>query len=104
MLWHIYPQDEDTHIVKLDAFLEHYFKSINEGADKRITDSVNPDTKDDICALWHAWNTHGDIAEIWPSIERQWPALTSHAETWCLSQSLQKNLAKSLVQFSENWV
>lgn len=104
MLWHIYPQDEDTHIVKLDAFLEHYFKSINEGADKRITDSVNPDTKNDICALWHAWNTHGDIAEIWPSIERQWPALTSHAETWCLSQSLQKNLAKSLVQFSENWV
>jgi len=92
LLWHIYRQDEDIHLDKLDAFLELY------------TAALSPAAKLAVVALWQAWNTEGDMAQPWKMLLEHWPEVAAHAETWCLEQALQADLATALVQFYESWI
>jgi len=92
LLWHIYRQDEDIHLDKLDAFLELY------------TAALSPAAKAAVVALWQAWNTEGDMAQPWKMLLAHWPEVAEHAETWCLEQGLQADLATALVQFYESWI
>ncbi len=92
LLWHIYRQDEDIHLDKLDAFLELY------------TAALSPAAKAALVALWQAWNTEGDMAQPWKSLQEHWPELNGHAQKWCLEQALQADLATALVQFYESWI
>ena len=92
LLWHIYRQDEDIHLDKLDAFLELY------------TAALSPAAKAAVVALWQAWNTEGDMAQPWKMLLENWPEVAAHAETWCLEQGLQADLATALVQFYESWI
>ncbi|QHF43912.1 hypothetical protein PspS35_08875 [Pseudomonas sp. S35] len=92
LLWHIYRQDEDIHLDKLDAFLELY------------TDALSPAAKIALVGLWQAWNTEGDMAQPWKRLLEHWPEVSQHAETWCLEQALQADLATALVQFYESWI
>ena len=92
MLWHIYRQDEDIHLDKLDAFLDLY------------TQDLSAPAKAALIALWQAWNTDSDMASGWKTVLEHWPELTAHAEQWCLEQALQADLATALVQFYENWI
>jgi len=92
LLWHIYRQDEDIHLDKLDAFLELY------------TAALSPAARAALIALWQAWNTDGDMALCWKMLAEHWPELNQHAESWCLEQALQADLATALVQFYESWI
>ncbi|MBN2991185.1 elongation factor P maturation arginine rhamnosyltransferase EarP [Pseudomonas cedrina subsp. fulgida] len=92
LLWHIYRQDEDIHLDKLDAFLELY------------TAGLSPAARAALIGLWHAWNTEGDMAQPWKSLLEHWPEVNLHAETWCLEQGLQADLATALVNFHESWI
>ena len=92
LLWHIYRQDEDIHLDKLDAFLELY------------TAALSPAAKAAVIALWQAWNTEGDMAQAWKMLLEHWPEVSEHAENWCLEQGLQADLATALVQFYESWI
>ncbi|MCF5511319.1 elongation factor P maturation arginine rhamnosyltransferase EarP [Pseudomonas sp. PA-3-11C] len=92
MLWHIYRQDEDIHLDKLDAFLELY------------TAALSPAAKAAVVTLWQAWNADGDMAQSWKMLLEHWPEVTQHAEKWCLEQGLQADLATALVQFYESWI
>jgi uncharacterized repeat protein (TIGR03837 family) len=92
MLWHIYRQDEDIHLDKLDAFLELY------------TAALSPAAMASVVALWQAWNMSGDMAQSWKMLLEHWPEITQHAESWCLEQALQADLATALVQFYGNWI
>jgi uncharacterized repeat protein (TIGR03837 family) len=92
LLWHIYRQDEDIHLDKLDAFLELY------------TAALSPAAKAAVVALWQAWNTQGDMAKSWKILLEHWPEVSEHAESWCLEQGLQADLATALVQFYESWI
>ncbi|MCP1468136.1 elongation factor P maturation arginine rhamnosyltransferase EarP [Pseudomonas sp. S3E17] len=92
LLWHIYRQDEDIHLDKLDAFLDLY------------TAALSPAAKAALVELWQAWNTDGDMAYAWKMLLPHWPELTQHAQTWCLEQGLQADLATALVQFYESWI
>ena len=92
LLWHIYRQDEDIHLDKLDAFLERY------------TEGLSPVAKGALIALWQAWNTDADMAANWKMLLEHWPEVTAHAEKWCLEQALQADLATALVQFYESWI
>ncbi|MBT2374770.1 elongation factor P maturation arginine rhamnosyltransferase EarP [Pseudomonas fluorescens] len=91
-LWHIYRQDEDIHLDKLDAFLELY------------TEGLSPAAKTALVSLWQAWNADGDMAYGWKMFMEHWPELTVHAEKWCLEQGSQPDLATALVQFYVNWI
>lgn len=92
LLWHIYRQDEDIHLDKLDAFLTLY------------TQGLSPAAKAALIALWQAWNADGDMAASWTRLLEHWPEVTHHAEKWCLERGLQADLATALVQFYESWI
>ncbi|WP_435037575.1 elongation factor P maturation arginine rhamnosyltransferase EarP [Pseudomonas neuropathica] len=92
MLWHIYQQDEDIHLDKLDAFLALYTKGLSPAA----AEAMN--------GLWRAWSASQPIGEHWLATRKHWPELQENAEKWCLEQGLQADLAAALVQFYLNWI
>ncbi|MDI2140501.1 MULTISPECIES: elongation factor P maturation arginine rhamnosyltransferase EarP [unclassified Pseudomonas] len=92
MLWHIYQQDEDIHLDKLDAFLALYGKGLSTEA----AEAMN--------GLWRAWSAGKPIGENWLEARKYWPELQENAEAWCLEQALQADLATALVQFYRNWI
>ena len=92
MLWHIYQQDEDIHLDKLDAFLALYTKGLSPAA----ANAMN--------GLWQAWSAGQPIGDQWLSARKHWPELQENAEAWCLEQGLQADLAAALVQFYLNWI
>ncbi|KAF0865498.1 elongation factor P maturation arginine rhamnosyltransferase EarP [Pseudomonas sp. LD120] len=92
MLWHIYRQDDDIHLDKLEAFLALYTRALSPGA------------KAAVLALWQAWNTEAPMGQAWKNLLQHWPEVVAHAEQWCLEQGLQADLAAALVQFYLNWI
>ncbi|MCU1773102.1 elongation factor P maturation arginine rhamnosyltransferase EarP [Pseudomonas sp. 13B_3.2_Bac1] len=92
MLWHIYQQDEDIHLDKLDAFLALYTKGLSPAAAEAIN------------GLWRAWSAGQPIGEHWLEARKHWSQLQDNAEAWCLEQGLQADLATALVRFYLNWI
>jgi uncharacterized repeat protein (TIGR03837 family) len=92
LLWHIYPQQENAHLEKLEAFLALYINGLSPAASTALT------------SLWRAWNLGEGVAENWLALQQVWPELTAHAEAWCLEQASQTDLAAALVQFYRNWL
>ncbi|MEL1090981.1 elongation factor P maturation arginine rhamnosyltransferase EarP [Pseudomonas sp. OB66] len=92
MLWHIYQQDDDIHLDKLDAFLALY------------THDLSPAAAHAMNGLWRAWSAGQPIGEHWLAVRNHWPELEKNAEAWCLEQALQADLATALVQFYVNWI
>ena len=92
LLWHIYKQDENTHLDKLEAFLALY------------TGGLSPAAAAALSGLWRAWNTGTAVAPSWQALQQVWPELAAHAESWCLEQASQTDLATALVQFYRNWL
>lgn len=86
-VWQIYPQAEDAHRPKLEAFLERY----ERGLDPRPG------------ALWRAWNGYGgDIADAWRALMARHAALAGHAGAWAAGLGVQSDLASRLAQFCRN--
>jgi uncharacterized repeat protein (TIGR03837 family) len=92
MFWHIYPQEEDAHLVKLDAFLDLYTQDLSAEAALALR------------ALWHAWNRGVGMDLAWPAWSEHHGELRLHAEQWCEKLAVQPDLAAALVQFYLNWL
>ncbi|WP_363323688.1 elongation factor P maturation arginine rhamnosyltransferase EarP [Zoogloea sp.] len=88
-VWHIYPQEEDAHVVKLDAFVERFGAGLDGGSRRALAD------------FWHAWNRGQGAAEAWPAFEAALPALAEHGERWVERLEAAGELASKLVQFCE---
>jgi uncharacterized repeat protein (TIGR03837 family) len=86
-VWQSYPQADQTHMAKLDAFLALYCAGMAPTAEAATN------------AFWHAWNGDGDIAAAWPSLRRALPELTAHAAPWAEQIVKPGNLAENLVLF-----
>ncbi len=88
MVWHIYPQDEDTHHVKLDAFLDHYCAGLSESASTHLRRFVQ------------AWNGNGTMnAALWENYLDHLAELQRHAREWQKELIEQQDLCAKLVQF-----
>lgn len=87
MLWHIYPQDEEVHITKLNAFLDRY------------TAHCSRPLANTIRASWLAWNQGEDIESYWHQLISQLIEWRGHSQTWCDSLLEQPDLASQLVTF-----
>lgn len=87
MLWHIYPQDEEVHITKLNAFLDRY------------TARCSTPLAASIRASWLAWNQGADIGEFWHQLVSQLPDWRQHNQIWSESLLEQPDLASQLVTF-----
>jgi uncharacterized repeat protein (TIGR03837 family) len=84
-VWQIYPQSDDVHRVKLDAFLNCYLDGFEgERAVRRC---------------WHAWNGHGEIGSAWNDFIAQRETIARHAADWAISLDRNGNLADNLVLF-----
>jgi uncharacterized repeat protein (TIGR03837 family) len=79
LVWHIYPQDDDVHFLKLDAFLERH----PAGALLR--------------PFWHAWNGRGAL--VWPTFAALLPALDAPSRQWAQQLREPPDLASALVHF-----
>jgi uncharacterized repeat protein (TIGR03837 family) len=87
-LWHIYPQDEDAHFIKLDAFLRLFGQKLPDD-----------ETRNALTDFLHAWNGRGDIATAWPAYRGVLPQLTFHARYWSDEIAKHGDLARNLVRF-----
>lgn len=91
-LWHVYPQQDGAHLVKLDAFLSAYYAGLSAEHCSALA------------SFWRAWNNGesvslDQVAKVVGKLD-----LAGHAEQWCSHLEGQNNLAESLVQFYLNWV
>ena len=91
MLWHIYPQDDDAHLVKLAAFLDLYCAKMPEEAARTVR------------RLTTAWNRGQQISsEVWAAYVSFLPDLQKQAVVWEKIRSKQEDLCSSLVRFSRS--
>ncbi|HLT05803.1 MAG TPA: elongation factor P maturation arginine rhamnosyltransferase EarP [Pseudomonas sp.] len=88
LLWHIYPQEQQAHLDKLEAFLERYCAGLA------------PDLAAGLRGVWLAWNQGGAPGAAWPALLEGLPALREHAERWCVALARQDDLARQLLAFA----
>jgi len=99
-VWHIYPQDDGAHWVKLAAFLSRYTAGLDRSHAAAIT------------GLWEAWNRREDgpsheaakpgLAAAWADFSNRRDALRDHAANWCERLGQRRDLAAELVDFVDN--
>ncbi|WP_254580351.1 elongation factor P maturation arginine rhamnosyltransferase EarP [Marinobacterium sedimentorum] len=92
LLWHIYPQQENAHMDKLDAFLKLYCHGLSPAAGTALQ------------AQWHAWNSGLNMAKSEQALRQVWPELEAHSDAWCTQLSAQINISTALVQFFRKWL
>jgi len=92
LLWHIYPQQDQAHLIKLAAFLDHYCADLSPAAQQALR------------GYWLAWNQGDATATSWLALQAVWPELARHAENWCQKLAKQQNITQALVQFYRNWL
>lgn len=85
-LWHIYPQQEDVHLQKLDAFLTLYMGAAEGG----------------LRQFWRCWNLGEDCGDLWHYLRPQLPRLREQAREWRRKLAEMPDLAGSLVQLYRN--
>jgi uncharacterized repeat protein (TIGR03837 family) len=90
-VWHIYPQDEDTHITKLTAFIDKY-----------AANSTNSLPTIAVRNLWLAWNGNGAICASWQVAFSHLNEWQQHSRAWCDMLVQQPDLTSKLVDFCAN--
>lgn len=86
-VWHIYPQDDDAHRVKLDAFLDRYCAGLPAPAD------------DALRAFWHAWNAESATADQWQAFAGHLPEIAAHTLIFRDRLAQLPDLTKTLADF-----
>lgn len=89
-VWHIYPQAEDAHLFKLNAFLERYCLGLDDT------------TQNVLCDFWLRWNTASEVSPTsidWPALHKALPTLRQHAARWSAELAAQDDLATNLLRF-----
>ena len=89
-LWHIYPQEEQAHMVKLDGFLDHYLEGLPEESAQWLR------------AFNHALNQGDNTSELWA----KWPQYDAiwrqHGRDWSQKLLRDGDLLTRLVKFLES--
>lgn len=87
-VWNIYPQAEQSHRLKLEAFLNLY------------TERMSPEMSAAIFSLWNAWNGNGQIINAWSVFAAQMITLTEYGNKWIRQLLPIGDLTSNLVKFS----
>lgn len=86
-VWHIYAQEEEAHLVKLQAFMDRYLAGIEPAAARALRD------------FWLAWNRGEGVAAAWPAFAGSLPLLEAHGPVWSARLQQTGDLASNLVRF-----
>lgn len=92
LLWHIYVQQDEAHLHKMEAFVKLYCEGLTPSAIAAVQ------------AQWRAWNRGEDMQQSWAAVQKALPELTQHAENWCLKLAAQTNISAGLVQLHLKWL
>ena len=85
MLWHLYPQHQDAHLPKMEAFFSLY------------SEQSEPEAA--LHGFWRSWNQGEDCRDLWHHLRPQLPALQRQARSWQQKLAQRPDLAANLVQF-----
>jgi len=91
LVWQLYPQADEAHLVKLDAALDASQAALGPAAQEAETARA---------AFWHAWNT--GLAPNWRDFWRHRDALTAQAVVWAKQVAALGGLAQNLAEYVEN--
>ncbi|MDF3835318.1 elongation factor P maturation arginine rhamnosyltransferase EarP [Cupriavidus basilensis] len=94
-VWHIYPQSDDAHRIKLDAFLALFRQ--------RLERTGQTEAENALTSFWHSWNGGNESPE-WPALRVHLATLADAAEQWQRSLQHLGDLAANLAAFCENQV
>jgi uncharacterized repeat protein (TIGR03837 family) len=83
-VWHIYPQDENLHHVKLRAFLQKY--------------AVDAQSLVDFSLRWNDAR-EGQMDGLWTSLQAELPSLTRRARAWEAQMLANGDLVSNLLNF-----
>ncbi len=86
-IWHIYPQAEGAHEVKLEAFLQRYLEGLESAAAQAVA------------ALFWAWNGRGAVGAAWQGMAPHWEAWRAHGREWSERLATQEDLVTRLADF-----
>ena len=88
-VWHIYPQEEEVHLVKLEAFLDSYLADFSSENAERVK------------RFWHEWNAGKKQASLESMEEfgKILPQLKQHGRDWSKKMTARPDLASGLVRF-----
>ncbi len=90
-IWQIYPQDEDAHLVKLEAFLKVYLAD------------AHPVLASALRAAHLQWNHAATWdPDLWPSLLELLPRWREHAQRWQQTLWAQRDLTANIVHFCTN--
>jgi uncharacterized repeat protein (TIGR03837 family) len=92
LVWHIYPQEENAHWDKLNAFLDLYLRDLAPGPAAALRD------------FWRAWNAGEGSGMSWSTMREHEAELSAHAERWTHKQVANGDLAGKLVFFYTDWL
>ncbi|GLX12573.1 hypothetical protein Pstr01_08120 [Pseudomonas straminea] len=92
LVWHIYPQQEEAHWEKLEAFMALYCRGLSSEAEAALR------------LVWRAWNAGEGMAPAWAAWLERADELAAHAQVWARRQAVYADLAAALVQFYRNWL
>lgn len=90
-VWQLYAQDEDVHLVKMDAFLTRYEADLP------------PALRSALRAFWYGWNMGAPDAVVaaWPEVVSAMPALRRRGRAWAAQLAGLPDLATRLVNHCE---
>lgn len=91
-VWQPYPQDENAHRLKLDAFLARYEAGLD------------PDARQSLFAFWQAFNAEDADAAVaaWPAYRAAIAAFAMHGRRWSEALAALPDLTSRLVRFARD--
>lgn len=100
LVWHIYPQKEDCHLIKLKAFYDRY---LNQG----ILSAEQCSIVWDFVLSWNTGHLQASsdmLAKLWPQVVAMLPVLRENAQAWRKQLLVQPDLVTQLRDFVRHLV
>lgn len=91
-VWHIYPQQENAHLDKLNAFLDLYLAQVPASQASNIRH------------FFIDWNQQQSPANHWRLLTQDWLNLQTVAKNFTTEQIKLPDLASTLANFHKNWL
>jgi uncharacterized repeat protein (TIGR03837 family) len=84
-VWHIYQQEEDAHMIKLQAFLDVYTQAFPEDLRKKLSE------------FWLGWNRQDSVVDAWNSLNLNFDQWTTYNHQWAASKQAETDLISRLL-------
>ena len=90
LVWHIYPQEDGAHRVKLEAFLTLYCAGLSLPAEQAVRK---------LHGVWNGFEAPAHAMAAWQRWQAALPELVTHAAGWQKNLQKQQDLCAALVRF-----